>query len=181
MEKNIRDYIHHHLGCECEIDGLNGIYKLTGVSYDGTQNLWWAYFDGSEVSYALFEDVKLILRRLSDMTEEEAKEVAYCAGINASGHDVLLVDKNNPKQWIVWNSTDYYDIDDAENNDGIIIIDFTHPFGIYKGYENESYPVPEFLDQANVMRFLLLRGFDLFELIDSNLAIDRATLKENTK
>lgn len=61
MEKKIEDYINFYLGCECEymeeIDDIPRIKPLTG--YMIGRGFYW---------------VKPILRRLADLTEDEAKE-----------------------------------------------------------------------------------------------------------
>jgi hypothetical protein len=68
-----KDIAHLYLGCECLVE--TGIetqpIKLTGISYD--EGELWCHFENTETGYALVEDVKPILRPLSDMTEEERR------------------------------------------------------------------------------------------------------------
>lgn len=69
--KEIKDYLHLYLGCECKRMGEATTSKLTGVSYDDTQRIWWAYFEGEESGHSQFPDVFPILRPLTDMNDEE--------------------------------------------------------------------------------------------------------------
>lgn len=64
---NIKDCLHLYLGCEINYhlysDGEGYMANLTGTMIDNWE------------SYNQFKPAKLILRPLSDMTEEEGKEV----------------------------------------------------------------------------------------------------------
>ncbi len=74
MEKNIKDYLYLYLGSKikCQRMGETGeSVEMTGISWDGTQNITWVYFEDQEDSYAHLDDVFPILRPLSDITEEE--------------------------------------------------------------------------------------------------------------
>jgi hypothetical protein len=74
---SIKDYLHLYLGCKChrmgEVDENDKpiVSTLTGISYDDTQRIWWAYFENNESGYSVVEDVFPILRPLSDITNEE--------------------------------------------------------------------------------------------------------------
>ena len=84
MKKELKDYLHLYLGCECFVMGEEGIFKLTGISYDDTQRTWWTYFENTELAYAIIDDTKPILRHLSDMTNEEFYEFKIIADSDAS-------------------------------------------------------------------------------------------------
>jgi hypothetical protein len=76
MSKKIEDYLHLYIGCQCQHCGeVDETKKLTGISFDDTQRVLWAYFENEENCYAPASEVKPILRRLSSMTEEEAIEL----------------------------------------------------------------------------------------------------------
>lgn len=62
----IEDYLHLYIGCNAETS--HGIRKLIGVEDDI------AYTTGGMGFYFISEGIKPILRRLSDMTPEEAAE-----------------------------------------------------------------------------------------------------------
>lgn len=71
MENKITDYLHLYIGCEILMNGGN-TYKLAGVE---KAKGFWVYYDNSERTHWMPTlDLKLILRPLSDMTEEEVNE-----------------------------------------------------------------------------------------------------------
>lgn len=70
MSKQLKDYLHLYLGCECRITGYSelrhilmvnetGLSVCTGTDINGV-HIWWKS-----------KDCKLLLRPLSDMTEDE--------------------------------------------------------------------------------------------------------------
>lgn len=75
--KQLKDYLHFYLqsSIKCQRMGTEVEAIITGISYDDTQKIWWAYFENEEEGYCVLEDVFPILRPLSDMTEEEYKQV----------------------------------------------------------------------------------------------------------
>jgi hypothetical protein len=126
--KNIKDYLHLYIGCQCQMMGQEDetqTFKLTGVSFDDTQNVWWAYFAATEEMYAVIEDVFPILRPLADITEDEAKE----------GRKM------------------FSNMADSDYSQGEI--------------------------WAAQTRHWLSKGFDLFGLIESGLAIDKTKLTDH--
>lgn len=74
MNKDIKDYLHLYLGCKVLLpDGSKDILDYVEID----QDIFW-YSKGTDhddkpVSPCI-EDIKLILRPLSDMTEEELQE-----------------------------------------------------------------------------------------------------------
>lgn len=119
----LEQYLHLYLGCDCVVAGH--IQKLTGISYDGTQNTWWAYFDGVENCYALVSETNPILRQLSNMTEDEAQD---------------LMKQSN-----------------------------THTF-IRNHDSHYKYT-------AQQLQWLLSKGFDVFGLIESGIALDKIKIQ----
>jgi hypothetical protein len=93
----LKDYLHLYLGCEChrmgEVDENDKptVSTLTGISYDDTQRIWWAYFENNESGYSVVEDVFPILRPLSDMAEEEKKHLLW----DNDTQEILAHFKNN--------------------------------------------------------------------------------------
>lgn len=83
MKKEMKDFIHLYLGCEVlgtynDTNGSRGY--LTGVTNGGTEcEIQFILEDGINVEeqpvFNSIDEVKLILRPLSDMSEEEAKEL----------------------------------------------------------------------------------------------------------
>lgn len=141
----IKDYLHLYIGCEIKLTGRNTgnykneIVKLIGVSH--TYNKTEAILSGGSwekyMMYSAFysEDITLILRHLSDMTESELKELV-----------------NQP------DFTDHY------CKKKLMEIS-TSIYGLYNFIS--------FYGSHNSIRWLLSKGFDLFQLIDSGLAIDK--------
>lgn len=84
--RNIRDFIHLYLGCECITYGGKIPVSLIGIVKMQSGEL--KAFVGHEhntyyVSLDMPEYCRPILRLLSDMTEEEAKEFLRIDGITA--------------------------------------------------------------------------------------------------
>lgn len=125
-------------------------FKLTGLSYDDTQNCWWAYFTGTEEMYALIDDVFPVLRPLSSMTEEEAEKYLRLKH-NAYSGDYEIKISDAGFWWLF---------------KGISTSQKFKFFG-------------EVLDESNADQFqyLLSKGFDLFDLIPNGLAIEAETQK----
>ncbi len=170
MEKKIEDYLHLYLGCECKSQGQekDGTLKLTGVSYESMRDILWAYFDNEDDSYAVAPDVCLILRPLSDMTEEERDEFwififrgfNYPSGKKFNGI-TRFIDKSttNPvPRWVLMQGVERVGIE----WDGHVWADSDlHPW---------------MFNRAEVTLWLLKKSFDLFELIENNLALDKTKL-----
>lgn len=151
MEKNIKDYLHFHLGCEIRHD--KGIYvgTLTSIGFH-TAEIFCDYLKrneghrvppGKDFGYfsILIERLKPVLRPLSDMTEEESIEIAKI-------HKYDVPDDDGVMEEIV----SIYG-----NGGGILML------GAY-------LPVSHYLEG---LLWLLKNHFDLFGLIESGLAIDK--------
>lgn len=67
MEKEIKDYLHLYLGCQCvwRVKGLDDEWRIAGVDLKVLDRV----YDRQPFEF------KPILRKLSDMTEEEATEM----------------------------------------------------------------------------------------------------------
>lgn len=127
MKKRIEDYLHLHIGCE--IDTPIGVVRLTGF---GGGEIFYESIDYSIVELSSkgqdwdYTDIKLLLRPLSDMTEEESEEQRK-----------FLFEQN-------------YRTDDFIE---------TLPF-----------------HNAQEMKWNLSNGFDIFNLIEVGLAIDKTKI-----
>lgn len=120
---DIKDYLHLYLGCSVSVEHdaiMNGEPHVMAIN---AGNLF-------AISYK-YKNTKLILRKLSSMTEEEFKEAQRC----------------HPKteRWVIMG-----DIDKG----GAVDFDSWSPYST---------------------RYLLSKGFDLFGLIDSGLAIEKTS------
>lgn len=109
--KNIKDYLHLYIGCKV---------SYTGMANNRTLTVKWL---GGLLEANGWQNIKPILRPLSDMTEEEFK----AAGL-----------VTHPKHW-------------------------------KEHIANYSF-------QIRTITYLLSRGFDIFGLIEENLAINKTTI-----
>lgn len=141
--KDIKDYLHLYLGAGC-------IMKAgKGVSED-----YYSVVEWSDIGYP-HNVTALILRPLSDMTEEEASD--------------LIKFESAPHRHA---SIDVFDITD--NHIWYVDGEMWHGDGVSEMYDkyikfNELSP-----DQ---FKYLLSKGFDLFGLIEAGLAINATTFK----
>jgi hypothetical protein len=146
-EKNLKDYLHLYLGCHCVVDGRPAI--IDSVSTNKHIDTVTAQFTDTNDQYdwAVYNDlseVKLLLRPLSDMTEQEFKEIFK----PIQPGDVTDEDFKEAMQHLIKNGIDAFDFEGVSAQ---IVFEYT--------------------------RLLLSKGFDIFELIPSGLAIDKTTLQ----
>lgn len=72
--KDINDYLHLYLGCECQFGYIDRIGRLSGID---ERYGWQIFYPGNPIVPYRFvrpELIKLLLRPLSDMTREELLE-----------------------------------------------------------------------------------------------------------
>lgn len=139
--KKIEDYLHLYLGCtvwDSYNDRKGKLVKVStvGVGVLGTSVVW--EFE--------FSEIKLILRPLSDITNEEVKEFAnWEAGMTLVKFksDELMLELQ------------YLNIGERETT-------------FYHYYWRQI--------SARQFHYLLSKGFDLFNLIPEGLAIDKTKL-----
>lgn len=159
-KKDISQYIHYYLGCECMVDGRKG--TIEGVS---TRNAGCSgdnpliYFEDGDVSAGEtdIEDVKPILYRLEDITEEDAIE---------------LVKLSAWKQY-------------GEHPHGRVYTTYKNPFGQIvvswgDGLREKKVPASKEVFSPEEFNFLIKKGYWLFgsDWFDEGLIIDRKTLKQ---
>lgn len=144
MNIQLKDVIHFYLGCEIHVNGEELNYIMTGISYDDTNGKWWAYFENTELGYAMIDNCQPILRRLSNMTESDA---IYMARL------VAVYDE--------FKNIEYY-----PNQLG----------GHVVKWDYDTWSTDERVWSYKQFQFLLRNGYDLFELIESNQAIDKTKL-----
>lgn len=152
MKKDIKDYLHLYPGCEIVVtkDGSQYFDSVEAIVFGESANLKHSgdyYFDGEND----FE-IQLYLRPLSDMTEEEAIELAKLSEWEPHFRDVK----------VYRNKID---------NDIIVSWD-----GMAETRE-EFNATGELFYCSDQFQWLLKKGFDLFELIFYGLAIDKTKKK----
>lgn len=131
--KNISDYLHLYLGCDVKLNGNKVNRSLTSYMLNEIENGHWQ------------DDIKPILRPLSDMSEEEK---------------IMLCCLNMPNGWQPGHIYETNDDDIA----AMRIFDYQ---GDYK-----SLYIPKKRISPNNFLWLLSKHFDLFGLIEAGLALD---------
>lgn len=150
---NIKDYIHYYIGQSFQFD--NKQWEMIAVS----RKLVTGWRDNTEISSTEIQvyhnEAKLMLRRLSDMTEEEATELAKIQTVEKRLKDVqvLLIEKDRV----------HYIDGSMWQGDGV------------EEY-NDLYVYYDLLTPKQFV-YLLKQGFDLFGLLDAGLAIDAKTIQ----
>lgn len=161
--KKLKDYIHFYLGCECligdkkEIDYIQmvnetGLSVCTGTNKNDIQ-LWYKT-----------SSCKPILRPLSDMTEEEFIELfKKCSLFDLS--ECVFEFSESYEVWI-----------NAVHN-GVVIDGIKIESGDCVMMMNNDGGYSPINPQSECMAWFLSKHFDLFELIDNDIAIDKTTYK----
>lgn len=187
--KQLKDYLHfykdvlvkvkkmydndYHVGRVCEISSksnhgdwiivwFDNVITVTNNTHNQLSSNAHHYFFGED-------DIKPILRPLSDMTEDEILEVCKLFSPTAWGEYRFKkwVAKKDPKSNDSWI---YYDVTN-ENSTYSFTVDLID--GDIMLYDDDDY---EPIHVDNNYRFWYVRnGFDIFGLIGSGLAIDKTT------
>lgn len=163
--KQLKDYLHFYLGCDCIIGDPN--WKLSDIADSDRA----PYTDPNygrpvftkldlHVLQQFAHKTKPILRPLSDMKKE----------------DVDLGDFIPEFELLIQRGRNSYCVElDSVHDDGYFLTIYPDGsmFCICKD-NNENYP----FQGGDLFKQLLLKGFDLFELIESGLAIDKTTYNQ---
>lgn len=159
----IKDYLHLYLGCPCKGKEGSMIYTLVGVDTEQSPRLK----DKHGNSCIIF-DFKPILRPLSDISEEDLKEIFLIAYKSVYDHEPF-------------DDSQYYFIDNVQGA-GLKfrerVNEKTWEYGLTVNNDQVLFSANgNFLNvpQFQLSIFLLSKHFDLFGLIDAGLAIDATT------
>lgn len=161
MKRELKDYLHLYLGCECESAFVGKNQRFVGITKTRpAENA--QYIDSAMVQFIIngrFETrpcsprlIKPILRPLSDMTEEEFRQLVASDGVS-EGDYLSGIWYGDKQLTITYNS---------------------YGNKSYKHYESDALP-------TKIIPFLLSKHFDLFGLIEAGLAIDSTTLKKGER
>lgn len=134
MIQKINEYLHYYIGAEAKMPGHTVIITHSLLAYEHAMKHW---------------GIKLILRPLSSMTEDEGREYAVHYGIK--GNLPCTITEENG----------YVKIAIGDKQHGASLF----PMGHY-GQKPES------------VHYLLSKHFDLFNLIESGQAIDKTKLQQ---
>lgn len=193
--KDIKEYLPHYMGCNCFVQGQIERHpiKLTGISYDDQLGETWCYFENTETSYALIQDVQPLLRQLPDMTEEYFLSLFKMS--------IGCFEDMNVSEFKRWSSSDLY----VRLGYGQFIFGYAkHPKPDVRVEEGISFFIKEYLiedrleltdkgltktqshfnkenlaiafNQSVIFNKLRKDSFDVDGLIESNLAIDSTKL-----
>lgn len=165
--KEIKDYLHLYLGCECVTDdGRTGWFAGFDIcEKDYSIVMITVRFPGEEEDWSVLNDndecdrIKLVLRPLSDMTEEEAAHIGQ-----------LVYGKPDSVKWRIEHKNGYLKIYRKHYQKAITIDYASADLDFYDGDELDTS-----LRQIEIFQYLLSKSFDLFGLIDAGLAIDKTT------
>jgi hypothetical protein len=183
--REIKEVLPFYLGCDLvhEFDKESvSIGKMIGITESEINPGETVVITSHSYSEWFVAQVKPVLRKLSDMTEEDFQDVAkYFFGTDK------LVFANYDKHWyacdreldpefdgdIIEHINEACD-DDPENT---IMCDL-RTWNITHGWItwDEVYHGFSVTEQAKIFQALLSKSFDLFGLIDSGLAINKTTL-----
>ncbi len=152
---NLQDYAQFYIGCRCLNTWFPESHEMhdNGWVLNGVSKGINPYELENETHNTHTSSIKLILRRLEDITDDEIKE------------------------FIGWNKLNemYVNVSFERGNFGIIVhysIDAGDQ-GVYK----QSHNITFHSFSPKEWHYLLSKGFDLFFLIKNGLAIDSKTLK----
>jgi hypothetical protein len=168
MKTEIKDYLPLYLGCKFKHDSDVGTYELCGYNIynDHVQNAL-----GMDTYSS--KGTRLILRKLSDMTEEERKELwrlVFSMGNGKTFND-RFKDFTGRVQFI--DETTYYQVPRYIMMQGVERLAIESDGTVWADCDLHNWRH----NQHEVTRWLLSKSFDLFGLIEQGLAIDKATLK----
>jgi hypothetical protein len=174
--KDIKDYLHLYLGCEvaCYSDHLRPqitferYATLDGIVNDSSRNEHPVKVSFHKEGFKYrshycykFSEVKLLLRPLSYMTEEEAAFIGE-----------LVYGKPDSVKWRVEHKGNYLNIYRKHYFKSITIDYASGDIDFYDDGELDTS-----LQQTEIFRYLLSMDFDLFGLIPAGLAIDKTKHK----
>jgi hypothetical protein len=161
MEKDIKDYLHLYLGCECMIGDLSwkpetNLYGLApGIDVNYGKPIR-TVIDPHVLSVFSHKTTP-ILRKLDSMTEEEMKELYKLVFKREfTGDNISRRDQGKKEdRWVLWSGLERL---------------FIYSDGDVGGDCDLNYVR---VHTPTVLAWQLLKSFDLFNLIPEGLAIDK--------
>jgi hypothetical protein len=167
-----KDVAHLYFGCEVAgtyNDAFGSIGYLTGLTNGGVDcEIQFFLEDGINVEeephFNSIEEVKPILRPLSDLTKSEWLEVVRLCHFT----DDKIKEIKQFTRGLSFNSHCY----GVRFDSGNLWYEITHQNGCRFNYSNEKGSLP-ISKPFELTAYLLKQGFDLFDLIKSGQAIDK--------
>lgn len=183
MSKEIKNYLHLYLGCEVLIESEMYMWGGKRAKIIDTIIRVSRYGEIECKTYCPpTSDVKLILRPLSSMTEEEAAHFAWiCLNSRHAPKDFIAIEKDEIDTNLVHNDNGLMLDDDVEVYigiccrclDGYIAIMKDGRIGMADEDDTPTKEMKPVDDVYGKVQYLLSKHFDLFGLIESGLAINQ--------
>jgi hypothetical protein len=156
--KDIKDYLHLYLFSKCVVTEISEKFKAHCGYTIGNETILGPILLTCVLDEAL--QVKLLLRPLSDMTEEEAAFIGE-----------LVYSKPDSVKWRVEHKGNYLNIYRKHYFKSITIDYASGDIDFYDEGELDTS-----LQQTEIFRYLLSMDFDLFGLIEAGLTIDKTKI-----
>lgn len=154
MGKKLQDYIQYYIGCKCvRTDITSTGYQYSLYAYDCDPLSRAPYYIGSDSGYYWVREIKPILRKLDSMDDADIKSF-----LNWNRLNELYVDVSYKKEELA------------------IILNYSIPCDGDIVYPQSVTIMPKIELRSDQFDHLIKNGFDLFDLIESGLAIDASTL-----
>lgn len=160
----IKDIIHYYIGKACFVENV-GYGHIAAVDEFG--GLTVKIYEETKAVYVDIATIKPLLRRVCDMTEVEASELAEKCYYSIYGNGALSV-----YQIFEAEQPDHFGasfFDDDQDKVGFTV-------DVNRGVELSVNGIRLTVPQSESFHYLLKQGFDLWGLIESNQAIDQKTL-----
>lgn len=169
--KELKDYLHYYLGCD-SINLING-YKAKLLGIDTAYDMPCKIIQEIGTFWIKYEEIKPILRRIEDITEEELLSIVQLCYVNifkmqGSFERIQHVYEDGSAGIIC------YDSDPPNNQEFRIGLTIEMERGIELSIDSSKMMLPVFDLQLHLYKL----NIDLHGLIDANLAIDAATLTQ---
>lgn len=166
MSKDIKGFLHLYAGhIDCVTDS-GTIGRLITVNTEAGIAVIRINPEMGQTISKLYSELKPILRNLSSMTEEEAKSIH---SIQHGGHP----DTYTRHEFDIRRAGSGWSIVRLDSMDIKLIV--TDHGNLWKAIEEDGNPphVEPMQYQNEIFRYLLSKGFDLFGLCESGLAIEK--------
>ena len=166
----LKDYAHYYIGKPClntwftpDHDAYDVGWKLVGFNASRVK----PFELENDTDTTCTDSIKLKLRRLESMTEEEAEQLALIY----SGAKSVARTKGIASNW------HYYLCYFGDNEEGELLIIAADGCAWYAHYFDKSLPGHRnIVGEHKAFHYLLQQRFDLFGLIDAGMAIDGKTV-----
>lgn len=193
MSKQLKDYLHLYLGCECIIGDKKG--KLTAMQSKPFDQAVFRSDEDSRMGHLVSVDkIKPILRPLSDMTDKEWLHIFSLArGIVIQDDSIYKIEKHSNNEVCIRISLAQFLLSCQEHHNADVRVPKGVSFRLKYFYTSNSLEVTEVgineakneftpmtdewdnfcFNQSEIFIYLLSKHFDLFGLIEAGLAIDK--------